>query len=163
MSVRHSLGSAVEKQLRCAPDQIFMRYLHRGEVETAALTGAELDTQARRVAAGLLARGLGEARLILAFETGPAFLHALLGCLYAGAVAIPAPKPRPGIAAERLESIAAASGAAAILTSEALQPRLGGARAKALPIVTIEALAAGEPATICPGLEADPAAPAIIQ
>jgi hypothetical protein len=58
MSVGHSLGASVGKQLRSASDRVFMRYLHRGEVEIAALTGAELDAAARRVAAGLLARGL---------------------------------------------------------------------------------------------------------
>lgn len=66
-------------------------------VEPAArgphLTYAELDERARRMAAGLTARGLRGERVLLLHPTGLEFPVAMLACLYAGAIAVPAPPP----------------------------------------------------------------------
>jgi acyl-CoA synthetase (AMP-forming)/AMP-acid ligase II len=155
------------------PGLVLARYLERGEAETAALTGAEIDDAARRVASGLAAAGLAEAglggkRALLIAETGVEFLHAITGCLYAGVVAIPAPEPRPGASLERLEDIAASSGAAAILASAKVAAELS-RRARpdsllqTLPLFEVGTLAAFAPADDCPGFSVAADAPVIIQ
>lgn len=55
------------------------------------LTYAELDRAARAVAGALREDGLVGAHVLLALPTGIDFVTAFMGCLYAGAVAVPAP------------------------------------------------------------------------
>lgn len=47
------------------------------------------DRRARAVGAALIERGLTGRRVLIALPPGPEFVTALLGCLYAGAVAVP--------------------------------------------------------------------------
>ncbi|MFJ6620003.1 fatty acyl-AMP ligase [Kitasatospora sp. NPDC091335] len=85
------------------------------------LTYAELDRQAREIAVRLRAAGIvpGE-RAVLLYPAGPAFLTAFLGCLYAGAVAVPASLPgRYRHERHRVVRIAADAGAVAVLTDTA--------------------------------------------
>lgn len=57
------------------------------------LTYAELDARARRMAAGLTASGMRGERALLLHPTGLEFPVAMLACLYAGTIAVPAPPP----------------------------------------------------------------------
>lgn len=57
------------------------------------LTYRELDTAARSIAARLLADGGPGQHVLLLFPDGLDFVRAFAGCLYAGAVAVPAPLP----------------------------------------------------------------------
>jgi amino acid adenylation domain-containing protein len=56
---------------------------------------AEIDARARAIAARLQSRGLAGERALLVFEPGLDYVSALLGCLYAGVVAVPAYPPEP--------------------------------------------------------------------
>lgn len=60
----------------------------------ASVTFAELDREARAIAAALQRAGVapGE-RAVLFYPAGVALVPALFGCLYAGVVAVPAPLP----------------------------------------------------------------------
>jgi amino acid adenylation domain-containing protein len=60
-----------------------------GESEAASLTYAELDAEARSVAALLTERGLTGKRVLLMHPTGVNFVSALFGCIYAGVTAVP--------------------------------------------------------------------------
>lgn len=57
------------------------------------LTYGELDRGARRIAAALRAHGVQGRPVLLMYPGSLEFLKAFVGCLYAGAVAVPAPLP----------------------------------------------------------------------
>ncbi len=161
------LARTIERQLQVVSERVQMRFLG-GEVEIAALTGADIDLEARRVASGLLAAGLGGGkRALLVLESGPGFLQALMGCLYAGVVAVPAPEPRPGASLDRLESIADAGEVSAVVTSARIATDLigrmrEGSPLAAVPLLDIAALALESPGA-CPGFDVGPGTPVIIQ
>lgn len=73
-------------------------FLYRvdGENVERSLTRGELDARARAVAAELVARGLTGRRVLLLYVPGLEFIVALLGCFYAGAIAVPAYPPESG-------------------------------------------------------------------
>ncbi|AJY39658.1 AMP-binding protein [Burkholderia humptydooensis] len=83
-----------------------------------SITFAELDLAARRVAL-LLQRqsvGVGE-RVLLLCRPGLDYVAGFLGCLYAGAVAVPAYPPRNRQHASRIVGIVESAGAKAILST----------------------------------------------
>ncbi|AIO84752.1 polyketide synthase [Burkholderia pseudomallei] len=83
-----------------------------------SITFAELDRTARRVAL-LLQRqsvGVGE-RVLLLCRPGLDYIAGFLGCLYAGAVAVPAYPPRNRQHASRVVGIVESAGAKAILST----------------------------------------------
>ena len=165
MSERRSLAREVERRLNLVSDRVLMRYLNGPGQEIAALSGTEIDRRARRVAGALVDEGLVGRRALIVLESGPAFLEALTGCLYAGVVAVPAPEPRPGASLDRLESIAEAADVAAVITSARIAIDLEarsvtGGRLGAATLLDIGRLAQGSPGA-CPGLDV-PATEAVI-
>ncbi|QEG40703.1 non-ribosomal peptide synthetase/type I polyketide synthase [Roseimaritima ulvae] len=66
---------------------------------------AELDRQARRIAARLMAEGRSGQRCLILSAPGPAYLASLFGCLYAGVTAVTAYPPRARRKDERLEAV----------------------------------------------------------
>ncbi|WP_367127619.1 fatty acyl-AMP ligase [Saccharothrix sp. HUAS TT1] len=96
------------------------------------LTHLELDRRARAVAAWLTRSGLADEPVLLLYPAGPDFLVAFLGCLYARAVAVPAPLPSSGASrADRVDRLVEDSGARVVLTDEAHVAALGGLSARA--------------------------------
>lgn len=67
------------------------------------LTYAELDRRARALAVRLREHGAQGQPVLLLYPQGPEFLVGFAGCLYAGAVAVPA--PLPGDRGERLQRV----------------------------------------------------------
>lgn len=63
---------------------------------TAALTYQSLDESARSIAAYLQRHGTAGDRVLLVFSTGPDFVKALFGCLYAGHIPLPIAPPQSG-------------------------------------------------------------------
>ena len=84
----------------------------------ARWTYADLDLRARSVAALLQARGVE--RAVLLYPAGLSFVAAMLGCLYAGTIAVPAPLPRPSRSGRRLESILSDAAPTAVLCSSSV-------------------------------------------
>src|SRR5262245_37056557 len=70
-------------------------FLADGERESSRLTYGEVDRQARSVAAWLQERELAGKPVILTYRAGLDFIVGFLGCLYAGAIAVPAYPPHP--------------------------------------------------------------------
>src|ERR1700683_3123995 len=90
------------------PEQRAYTYLIDGETEGGHLTFAQLDLQARTVAAMLQQRNARGERVLLLYPTGLEFIAAFFGCLYAGAIAVPLPPPnhaQPHRTLPRLRSI----------------------------------------------------------
>ncbi|WP_244238652.1 fatty acyl-AMP ligase, partial [Corallococcus terminator] len=72
-------------------------YTFLGEVDgdETVLSAFELEVRARRIAAALQARGAVGERVLLLYPPGLDYIAGFFGCLYAGAVAVPAYPPDP--------------------------------------------------------------------
>ncbi|AKT40701.1 type I polyketide synthase [Chondromyces crocatus] len=93
-----------------------------GETEDGHLTYAEIDAAARSIAAQLQSLGFEGKRVVLLFPASLGFVTAFFGCLYAGAIAIPAPPPSPSRIARtlpRLTGIVEDARPVAVLTDRA--------------------------------------------
>ncbi|MGK3992297.1 non-ribosomal peptide synthase/polyketide synthase [Sorangium sp. So ce1024] len=107
------------------PDRLAYNFLLDGETQEATLTYAQLDRRARAIGATLESRGARGARVLLLFPPGLEYAAAVLGCLYAGAVAVPAYPPDParlGRTLPRLQALIADAQASFALTLEAILP-----------------------------------------
>jgi acyl-CoA synthetase (AMP-forming)/AMP-acid ligase II len=88
-------------------DRHLYTFLTDGENEKAHLSAAELDRRARAIGARLQQLGAAGQRVLLVFPPGLDYISAFFGCLYAGAIAVPALPPEPNKPVPRLVSIAA--------------------------------------------------------
>jgi acyl-CoA synthetase (AMP-forming)/AMP-acid ligase II/alkylation response protein AidB-like acyl-CoA dehydrogenase/acyl carrier protein len=99
-------------------------YLGDGEGVKTTLTFAELEEQARAVAARLQGlRSQGECA-VLVYPPGLEFLAAFFGCLYAGVIAVPLPVPRPKASLSQFLGIVTDLDARVVLTTSAALGRL---------------------------------------
>lgn len=98
-AVTSPFGDIVTSSRRLAetyPKRELFRFLQDGEERAVALTCAELDRRARRIAADLRGRQIAHERVMIALPPGVDYVAALLGCFFAGAVAVPSfPAARP--------------------------------------------------------------------
>ena len=105
-------------------DATAVTYLADGEEEGERRNYAEVDIAARRVAASLQQSGVQQGdRVILLESPGPNLVAGFLGCVYAGAIAVPAYPPSPFLGAvgvHRLRGIFRDAVPAAVLTSSSL-------------------------------------------
>ena len=85
------------------PEQIAFTYLTAEQSEGASLTYGELDRRARAIAALLQSAVKPGDRVLLLYPPGLDYIAAFFGCLYAGAVAVPAYPPRLNETKHRLE------------------------------------------------------------
>src|SRR6185436_3063155 len=76
------------------PEHRLYTFLGNGEEEAGHLDYRELDRQARSVGALLQRHGAGGERALLLYPPGLEFIAAFFGCLYGGAIAVPAYPPR---------------------------------------------------------------------
>ncbi|HKH43577.1 MAG TPA: fatty acyl-AMP ligase, partial [Thermoanaerobaculia bacterium] len=108
------------------PQAVAYTFLADGDVEAARLTYAELDRQARGIAAALQEAGAAGERVLLLFPSGLEFIAAFFGCLYAGAVAVPAYPPRSARGLPRLRAILGDARPWVILTTAEIAGRARG-------------------------------------
>ena len=88
-----SMAQALRKRAETQPDRLALRFLAEDGAGDVVLSYAELDRRARCIAAALQARGGQGERAVLLFPSGPDYVAAFFGCLYAGIVAVPAYPP----------------------------------------------------------------------
>ncbi|HKR12409.1 MAG TPA: amino acid adenylation domain-containing protein [Pyrinomonadaceae bacterium] len=100
------------------------RFLADDESEPSSITYGALDLRARAVAALLQNRGLQGERVLLLYPPGLDFIAAFFGCLYAGAVAVPASLPQTKRGLGRFQAIASDAQAAAALTTRQVLSRI---------------------------------------
>lgn len=77
------------------PDQRAYTFLVDGETEEVHLTYQELDRQARAIGAQLQDLGAVGERALLLYPPGLEYIAGFFGCLYTGAIAVPAYPPDP--------------------------------------------------------------------
>src|SRR5215213_10395132 len=93
-----------------------MTYLVDGENEEVWLTYHELDQRARAIGASLQAEDAQGKRILLLYPPGVDYIAAYFGCLYAGAIAVPAYPPKQNRNLLRLQSLVADAQATIALT-----------------------------------------------
>lgn len=114
-----TLIARLDDILRAHGSSEVIAFLERGEHLVARFSGDDLRERAITTAARLEQTLAPGAAALLVLPAGPDFIVALLGCLYAGIIAIPLPVPRPGAAKERVSGVLLDSGAAALLCRQA--------------------------------------------
>lgn len=129
ITVGQTFLDAVQQSLARRGDRPALTFLVDGEVERASTWSfADLDRAARAVAADLQVTGVRPGDRVLLLQTpGWHMVVGFLGCVYAGAIAVPAYPPSPFMGArggERLRGIWSDAGATAVLTTTAIVPLL---------------------------------------
>ena len=102
------------------PEKRLYTFLANGETEDGYLTYKELDLRARAVGAYLQSLDLQGERALLLYPAGLDYIVAFMGCLYAGAIAVPAYPPRLNRNLLRLQNIVQDSKAQAVLTTSSI-------------------------------------------
>lgn len=122
-----AIGTSLVRALRLwaaqQGDRVALRFLERGERVADTATYAELDRDARIVAARLRATGAIGRPVLVALPQGLDFVRCLLGCLYAGAIPVPTPNWDDPRATTRISALIEQSRPALIIAS----PRGGSA------------------------------------
>ncbi|MDQ1612096.1 MAG: hypothetical protein QOG00_2027 [Pyrinomonadaceae bacterium] len=121
MTTPTTLIEMLRDRAAARPDADGFVWIAADEGHERRLSYAGLDTRARAVAAWLQANVKRGDRVALMFDPGLEFLAGFFGCLYAGAIAVPAYGSRGRRDRNRIEAIIQDSRPAAVLT--------GGARA----------------------------------
>ncbi len=123
----------------------YARFLREGEVDGAVepLSYGGLDRAARAIAARLQASGAAGERVLLLYPPGLRFVEGFFGCLYAGAIAVPAfpPDPRLESSVPRLVAIAEDAGARFALTTSAVRSIADTLAARAPALARLEWIA----------------------
>jgi acyl-CoA synthetase (AMP-forming)/AMP-acid ligase II len=113
------------------PDRRALTFLTDGDTPTHAYSYAELHARACACAALLSERAAPGERALLIYPTGPDYVVAFLGCLYAGLIAVPAypPASRDPRHLGRLISIVKNATPRLVLTDNTWAGPLGAAKA----------------------------------
>lgn len=135
-----SVTSVIREHVRrCGTHDAVGRVIDPGEPNGVTWWSyAVLDEQARRIGAWLQERGAPGDRVLLFYPNGPDFVAALLGCLYAGMVALPAPVPGAyQHELRRAAAIARNSRAAFVLTDAAARETVAAWAEQTLPAAAV--------------------------
>jgi amino acid adenylation domain-containing protein len=152
------------------PDRLAYRFLADGDADEQTLTYAQLHVRASIVADRLRAHYAQGSPVLLVYPPGLDFICGFLGCLMAGAFAVPVPVAGSGPKLARLEAVAADVGAALVLTTTELEPKLArwGADSPRFASIRRVAIDPGDadsptPAASANGVDVTPDAPAFLQ
>ena len=119
-----TLVELLQRRAELQGPRLAYTFLVDGESEEVRISYAELDRQARAIAAWLQSRGLEGERALLLFPAGLEFIAAFFGCLYAGVVAVPAYPPRMNRSLDRIQAIACDAQAKVALTTQSVLERV---------------------------------------
>ncbi|MFZ4826290.1 MAG: AMP-binding protein [Phototrophicaceae bacterium] len=75
-------------------DQVAVTYLKDGEDDAVEFTYSQLDRHARAIGKWLQSEGAQGERVLLMYQPGLEYIASFFGCLYGGAIAVPAYPPR---------------------------------------------------------------------
>lgn len=134
------------------PDEIAYTFLPNGEITGYSLTYQALEERVKALASRLQSDRVSGARILLLYSPGLDFIIAFLGCLYAGAVAVPAYPPRNNQNNLRLEALIEDAQVTIILTITSELDKVKklvsqDSHLKSVEILTTDDLDDSEPAT----------------
>ncbi len=116
-SLYRNWGELLRWRATHQPERNAYTFLRDGELEESSFTYAQLDRKARAISAWLQSEhALGE-RVLLLFPPGLEYISAFFGCLYAGAIAVPAYPPHQNRNLLRLEKLVGDAQASIALTT----------------------------------------------
>ncbi|HLG54128.1 MAG TPA: fatty acyl-AMP ligase [Vicinamibacterales bacterium] len=140
-------GTSLVAMLQCRatvqPTDRAFTYLEDGEREAAAFTWHELDQRARAVAAWLQSRVQPGDRALLLYPPGIDFIAGFFGCLYAGAIAVPAMPPQRGRAQrglDRVQAIVRSAEPKVVLTAGEIAPPAPPSWLTSIPVLRTESI-----------------------
>ncbi len=136
-----TLVDLLRKRAKYQPGRHAYSFLRHGEIEDARLTYGEVDRQARAIAALLQSKGAFGKPVPLLHPPGLEYVAAFFGCLYAGAIAVPAYPPHSARMMPRIQAIIDDTHAQIVLTSMEALPELQRGFALLTTSGTIEILA----------------------
>ena len=122
--MRSDLITILCERSASSPQQLAYAFLHDGKHVTKQWTYQQLALQVERIAAYLQEAGAVGERVLLLYPPGLEFIAAFLGCLAAGAVAVPAYPPRNQRHLPRIQTIIADAGAKFLLTDANAEQRI---------------------------------------
>ncbi|MCE0460111.1 non-ribosomal peptide synthetase [Pseudomonas uvaldensis] len=136
-----TLAHALQRRAALTPDRVALRFLADTPEQSVVLSYRDLDLRARTIAAALQAGATVGDRAVLLFPSGPDYVAAFFGCLYAGVIAVPAYPPESARRhhQERLLSIIADAEPRLLLTSSDLREALQ-AIESAPPLLCVDSL-----------------------
>lgn len=135
MVINDNLVDALRWRAMHEPNRCAYTFLVDGELQEENLTYGELDLRARAIGAHLQQHGAAGERVMLLAPPGLDYVAAFVGCLYAGAIAVPAYPPDPARLARTLPRLQAliADAAPVVALSTSLIVSLAGALAARAP------------------------------
>ncbi|WP_395611254.1 non-ribosomal peptide synthetase [Pseudomonas sp. B22129] len=138
-----TLVQSLQRRAEQTPDQVALRFLAESAEHSVVLSYRELDQRARTIAAALQANAEPGDRAVLLFPSGPDYVAAFFGCLYAGVIAVPAypPESTRRHHQERLLSIIADAEPRLLLTIASLGDGLAQID-NAPPVLSVDTLVA---------------------
>ncbi|MDD3470169.1 MAG: aminotransferase class I/II-fold pyridoxal phosphate-dependent enzyme [Thermoguttaceae bacterium] len=116
----------LQHRAEVSPENVAFRYLLDGEDNAADLTYLKLELRARAIGAWLQSHKMGGQRILLLYPAGLDFIAAFFGCLFAGAVAVPAYPPRKNRSMNRIQAIVNDADARVALTTQTVLDRVEG-------------------------------------
>lgn len=119
-----TLIEVFEKRSFQYPDKVIYYFLEDGLNETSRITFGEMNRQVKAIAATLQGKFRQGDRALLLFPPGIGFIVSLMGCIYAGLIAVPAYPPRKNRLFERFESIVNDCTPTLILTTDKIRDEL---------------------------------------
>jgi acyl transferase domain-containing protein/acyl-CoA synthetase (AMP-forming)/AMP-acid ligase II/acyl carrier protein len=127
-------------------------FLADGETVRDRMTYAGLEREARKIAGLLRAHGACGRPVLLLYPPGLDYVGAFFGCVYAGAIAVPAYPPHRNRNLDRLRAIIGDSGARTVLCTAAVRDSMGRMGDDAVDLRALDWLATDAPG----GLEVEP-------
>src|SRR2546423_7054857 len=115
-----TLNALLRQRSNEQPERKAYTFLMAGESDKETLTFGQLDHRARAIAALLESFKARGERVLLLYPPGLDYVSGFMGCLFAGAVAVPVPPPRLKGKTQRVQMVAADSEASIVLTTQAL-------------------------------------------
>ncbi|MCI0485404.1 MAG: LLM class flavin-dependent oxidoreductase [Blastocatellia bacterium] len=127
-----------------SPNRIAYRFLTDGATQELWLTYRELDYQARSIGTVLQSLEASGERVLLLYPPGLEYIAAFFGCLYAGAVAVPAYPPRNNRSLPRLMAVVEDAQATLALTTSHILSKLDNGSDRNNPLGSLRCIATDE-------------------